>query len=303
MSEAFFWFEPGGVFNLLGSTIGFNGINGEASLTLLAGGTGLEMPPVRRTHEAVAGVAGTRLRVVEHDMRTVDLAVMLEGSSDAQLRTEMRAWRQRFDPKRGDSQLWCLSSDGYFTALTCRYAEGLDKVIQGQSADQNEGVQLAVVTLEADDPYWYDIGEIFASWTLGGAIPKWFDPGTSKAILPIQLAASSVVGRQILDNDGEVDAWPRWTISGPGSAISVQNNTTGRVFTWSQTLGDEDQLVIDTFPGVKTVELNGDWAFGALTKYDLWPLVKGPNDVTVTVADATTDSRVDVSFRRGWLGR
>lgn len=300
MADRFFWLEPGatiftpGAFNeLTAPTLGV--ARGQ-------GGTGLHMPPIRRTHLQVAGLAGTRLQTIQHDMRVVDLPFRFAAGSEEALRALLRTWRRRLDPLRGPGQLWCIADDGRAFILTGHYVQGLEldeSTTNRATSDLNrEPSQLAVLAWEADDPYWYDAIEQSAGWVLGGPVPKWFTPRW----LPIVLAPSSLTGRATIANAGEVDAWPRWTISGPGSTITVTNVTTGRSFTWAGSLDDTDQLVVDTSPGVKTVTVNGVDAFGLLTGWDMWPLVTGANDVAVSLSESTADSRIDVAYRNGWLG-
>jgi len=301
MSDAFFWLEPGAVLNFLGPGFGVSALNGFADgAEIVEGVHGLHMPPIRRTHAPIAGVPGTRLLTVAHDMRTFDLPLMIRGGSEQDLRVQLRAWRRRFDPTRGDGQLLVATDDGKLLSIACRYAQGLE-ADEGAST-RFPGVQLAVVTFEADDPYWYDLALQTQSWAMGGTVPLWFDVGTSKNILPVTLGASSLSGLTTLNVDGEARTWPVWTFAGPGSNLILTNLTTGRSFAWSNTLADSDVLVIDTRPGVKTVLLNGAPAGDALTAWDLWPLEVGANDVQVTVSSSTTTSQVTVEWHTAWLG-
>lgn len=299
MADQYYWLEPGGTFNFLGTSTGFTALNGFTNgIEILDGVKGLHMPPIRRVHQAVADVPGTRLMALEHDMRSFDLPIAIRGGSEEELRALMRAWRQRFDPRRGDSQLIVTTLDGLLLALTCRYAQGLE-VDESSQSGRSAGFQPAVLTFEADDPYWYDVGEQTQSWVVGGTIPTWFQSGN---ILPIVLGASSLSGETTLDVGGEVQTWPIWTIAGPASGIVVANLTTGQTFGWGSTLVDTDVLTVDTRPGIKQVLLNGGPAQDALTSYDLWPLVTGANDVQVSVSGATAGSQVSVSWHNAYLG-
>lgn len=300
MPDVYFWLEPGGTGNIFGDSIGFSALNGFADgVEVLDGVKGLHMPPIRTARVPVAGIAGQRRQSTQHDMKPYALPLIVQGASEEALTALLRRWRVRFNPVRGDGQLWVATTDGRLLALTCRYASGMEI---DQSADSRfPGAQLAIPTFEADDPYWYDVVETSGGWVLGGVVPKWFAPSDSKRILPLQFAPSSINGTSTLVNDGEVDSWPSWAITGPGAVITVTNETTGRAFSWTGTLADGDRLTIATRPGLESVLVNGVEAWD-LFSGDLWPLIEGPDVVTVTLSDATSSSRIDGSFRNGWLG-
>jgi hypothetical protein len=163
-----------------------------------------------------------------------------------------------------------------------------------------------VLAFEADDPYWYDVLETTQSWGLGGTIPKWFDPGTSKRILPVQLAASSLGGggtsALAIDVDGQVQTWPTWTLYGAAATVVVDNETTGKSFALDAGLAAGDVLELDTRPGIKTVLKNGAAAFSLLTAWDLFPLVPGDNAINVTITGADANTELVAAWRPAWLG-
>lgn len=289
-SASLIWYDPTGTRSTL---TGFM-----EGVEVLEGVHGLQMPAIRTNRAPVAGLPGTRLQNVQHDFRTIDIPVLFEATSAEQLRDLLATWRHRFDPTRGDGQLWYVTSTATRT-LTCRYMEGLEA--DEDSAHFSPTRQTAVLVFAADDPYWYDFNTSSQSWALAGTVPKWFAPPT-KSILPLSFASSAVNGTNSIFNDGEVEAWPKWTIDGPATAITVTNDLTDETFTWAHALAAGERLVIDTRPGVKTVLWNAAPAFSYLTSYQLFALAPGLNIVTVALAGAAAGSNVTVEWKPAYLG-
>lgn len=259
--------------------------------------SGRYMPPVTITDQKVPEIAGSRLRSVRHEARELTFAIYVEGD----LPTQEAALRQLvhwFDPRRGDIRLRNTAADGTDRDLTCRYESGLD--LDETLGDMSSPtLQRALVTVRADDPYWYDTGQESAAFSPVTSSPVWFDGGM---ILPIKLGSSAVFGGTILTIDSDVDIWPRWTITGPGTALVITNLTTGREFAWGGTLTGGQQLLIDTTPGVKTVlRENGSNQFGAMTEWDLWPFVAGDNHINVSLTGTSGASLIAAAWRNAHL--
>lgn len=155
------------------------------------------------------------------------------------------------------------------------------------------------LTLEADDPFFEDtatIGQTFYGvTTAAGILP----------LLPIALASSSVLGAAVVLNDGGADAYPVWTITGPGTP-TLANSTTGRSFGLSSALAAGQVVQVDTRPGQQAATDLGTHAnlWSSLVQSsprDLWPLVPGTNDLSITLSGATSASSVVLSYKRRWL--
>src|ERR1700749_561388 len=75
-------------------------------------------------------------------------------------------------------------------------------------------------TLQTPDPYWSDLvaqNLVFTVSAVPGILP----------LLPIQLAASTIIGNATIINSGSALAYPTWTITGPGTP-TIQNLMTVR---------------------------------------------------------------------------
>ena len=124
-------------------------------------------------------------------------------------------------------------------------------------------------------------------------------------LLPISLQGASSFGDVIITNDGQADAYPVWTITGPGTP-TVNNNTTGRSWSWDVALNPGQVIVVDTMPGQQSAIDQGTglsvWSdLVTNSPRDLWPLIRGDNDVNISVSGASAATSVAMSYLRRWL--
>lgn len=263
------------------------------------GVTGRGIPPIRRVRHNVAGQPGSVLDDVKHDMRTLQVPVLLQASNESDRTALIRDWSHRFDPERGPSILDLVAADSTERLLTASYASGLEVV--EDASNRFPGTQAAVLTFESDDPYFYDTVQQSESFGSSGTSTPWFlDP--TKSILPVSLSSSAILGSATVATASDVEVWPIWTVIGPGSELVIRNNTSGRQFLWGGTLTAGQQLIIDTRPGVKTLLSDTDVnLFGGLTAWDLWPLLAGDNDLEVTMAGTDLSSEIDLAWTDRFL--
>lgn len=90
----------------------------------------------------------------------------------------------------------------------------------------------------------------------------------------------------VLDNDGDVADWPTFTITGPASAVGVDNVSSGRMWRMKDLASDETLRIV-TQPGVARVEVSSVNAYGRLVdRSQLWPLGPGRNVLAVKFTGA-----------------
>jgi hypothetical protein len=254
--------------------------------------TGRFMPPIAFEEEGVPEQPGLRLRAVRHQAREFVIPVLLRADSDAELRAAIRDLVARMDPTRGDGIIRVTAPGGDQREIVCRYAGGLELTEEPAWRSQK-----AAVVFRAHDPYWRatsDTQQIFESGDSAGFFP----------FFPLRLTSSEIFADATVTNTGDVETWPVWTITGPGSAIVLRNLSTGKQLSLSVTLGGGESVVIDTRPGAKTVtRSDGTNVFPALSAVSsLWPLRRGSNAVRVEMTSATADSSVTLAWRPRYLG-
>jgi phage-related protein len=281
-SEQFYWIDANGNETAL---------SGSPNFDILVGPTGRFMPPIDLVEQQVPFQAGTRLKQTYVKSRDIDLPLGITGVSKSDLRTQTRNLLNMFNPLLGDGQLKIIAEDGSQRLINCRYSSGLEI--------QETGLlwQNVIIVLKAFDPYWYDPNPIVQTFTVG-------TPATFFPILPMRLTSSTVFADTTINNEGDVESWPTWIITGPGDTIYIRNLTTGEFININYTLQPGETIYIDTRLGKKTVTLgDGTNLYPNLSSdSSLWALQSGNNQIRIEMQNSQVASSVQLSYQNRYWG-
>jgi hypothetical protein len=243
-----------------------------------------------------AGMDGARVDAISVPPGEPTVALRIRANGVEDLRNKVRGLVRAMRPRSGLGSLVWTIEDGRSRRLQC-YCVG------GMEGDESTDSTLyghwwrTVLKFYAPDPWWtgdeqrIDVG-------LGAG-------STFFPIPPINLSASTVQGRFVIDlSDSDAPTFPVWTVTGPGSALVLRNETSGRDITVSVSLAAGETVVIDTRPDRQSVRRgDGTNLMGAVTSDPaLWPLLDGVNVVSVALAGATGDSRIFGTFQPRFAG-
>ena len=133
-------------------------------------------------------------------------------------------------------------------------------------------------------------------WT----VPTGQDDIQGVPFFPIMLSASTIQGAKQLDIQGDADAYPIWTVYGPGEDFEIINRTTGERFFLEGEI--TSPITIDT----RTEQLSAD----GMSNMELWarvprelstfPLKPGRNDISFVIVNATEQSKVELRYAEQW---
>jgi len=282
-SEQFYWIDANGNETALSGSSNFN---------ILVGPTGRFMPPVDLVEQQVPFQAGTRLKQLYVKSRDIDLPLGITGTSKSDLRTQVRNLLNMFNPLLGDGTLKIIAEDGSQRQIKCRYSSGLEI--------QETGLlwQNVIVVLKAFDPFWYDPSTIVQTFKLNE------NPGLFFPILPLRLVSSTIFADVTLNNQGDVETWPEWIVTGPCDSLVLSNLTTGEITDLQVSLEAGETITIDTSPYVKTItKSDGTNLYYTMTDTSsLWALQEGNNSIQIQMSNATTDSSVQLSYSLRYWG-
>lgn len=256
--------------------------------TIIRGKTGILAPETTLETQRLGGIL--RMSAYRQERRPVDLPYFLEGDSPNEPDPVDVYGKARaiLDVLRlGEGTLRVQRDDGVERELrSCYYRDGLRE--QNLPGDALR----TVLSFDALDPYWYATADINVEYTNAGTPTPSFFP-----FFPLRLLYSQIVDSQIINNPG-VECWPIWTITGPGSSLSLVNQTTGKTTIWTGTLTAADVLEIDTRPLFKTIRKNGAnaWSNVPASTSELWSLATGDNSILVTMTDVTVETVARLTF-------
>lgn len=292
MTELFQWIDPNGsVTNLYGSTY-----------RVAWDVAGRFSPATRFEADGVPDQDGARLRNVLFATREFVLPIWVKGTSAANLRTNIRTLVTAMNPKRGDGRIRITSPLGDQREIVCRAASGFDG---SEKLGDTSGAlaQCFPVLFKAFAPYWQDVADIVAGpWTVGSS------PGSFFPFFPIRLSSSEVFAQTTIDNTGDDDAWPVWTISGPGDNFKLRNLTTGKALDiGAYFIVAGEVITIDTQPTgptrrTITSNINGNLYTRLTVSSAMWPLIPGSNQVSIEMGTASAGvTSVQMARRQKYL--
>lgn len=269
----------------------------DGPVILQPGFTGFDMPPVTLFTDGTPGLAGASWQGGHDDVRTVFLPIYTEGATRAEAVNTRREFLRSLHWARGAATICVAEADGYRRYLDCVYTGGAEGS-EGQG-DSGQHWTTYGLTLQAiDNPYWY--GDLItpSSWAVADPRPFFpLNPGV------FTLSASNVLGETVIDNVGDVDAYPIWELIGPATQLTLRRGT--RTFQINATLATGEVLVIDTNKKQQTIidnHGNNRWSDVQVGAIDLWPLAPGNNAVTIEVAGGLVgNTRVVLGYQPRYL--
>ena len=125
-------------------------------------------------------------------------------------------------------------------------------------------------------------------------------PAPVPAPLTSTIVSTSPTDPLVLTNAGNANAYPTFTITGPGTDFTISNSTTGHSFTVSETLLAGESIIID--PWKKEITKSGSNILGSFSGSWIY-LQAGVNTITFsTLSGSTTDTQLRTVFKDTYLG-
>jgi hypothetical protein len=224
------------------------------------------------------------------ESRTLTLNGYIFGANRGEVRSNFRLLSSALNAKNGEKTFRVITDDAVTRDITCIHTGDFSGT---ESTTGRVVFQPVSLTFFATDPFWTDSADQTLTFTAGeesGWFPLFFD-----------LAASDIYSTATIDNDGDIEAWPIWVITGPASDIVLRNLTTGDYWSWSETLATGAILTIDTRPGHKSVlDQTGNSQMWAMDG-EFWQFSTGKTNVRVELNGADSTTAVSLSYRQRYL--
>lgn len=229
---------------------------------------------------------GTRVRHIQPQARTITWPLRVRADTHLELVHGWRDIARAFTQTRrlGPGTLRVMRPDGDAREIEAYYQAGFDG-----EPEQGWLYDTAVLSLYCEDPYWRSAEPV--------TLPYQQATGASYLNPYMTVSPSSVLGTTTAHNAGDAEAWPVWEITGPATAITATNDTTGEAFTMTATLTAGQTATITTDPPAVRGPAGENWSNklswpGAV----LWGLQPGSNDVEFAVTGSTSATRVVLSY-------
>ncbi len=235
---------------------------------------------------------GEQVRFIRTEARRITWPLHVWGETYLQFQQRYRRIMRAFTmttQRRVPGILTVYLPDGSARWIAAYYETGF-----GGESGENWLRANPVLTLYCPDGYWSDVDPITVT-RVGGVVAE--DASFFNPFLNLSGASSHAIGETVINNPGEIDAWPVWTVTGPMTKLTAVNATLGVQFGLTTPLTEGQEVRITTLrptvrgPGDSNLTGSLDWPSAVL-----WPLIPGDNQITFSMADATTASKVELTF-------
>lgn len=282
MAEQIVWTSPDGTSVVL--------TDEAAGYRAMANGTtGLRSVTYELTSSRYAHMDGATVDAIRTEANQPTLGLLLRADDEVDFRARTRQLVRAMRPKAGLGTISVSNETGETRSLGCYCVGGLEGD-EATDATLPGAWWKVLLRFFAPDPWWYGPEQTLE---VGLGEPVTFFP-----IFPLRLSSSTVQGEFTVDLSGsDAPSFPLWTVTGPGTALVLRNETTGREITVDTTLSAGQTLLIDTRPGFQSVRSGGVNLMGSVgSDPALWPLVDGVNEISVQLTGATGDSRISAQY-------
>jgi hypothetical protein len=239
---------------------------------------------------------GVRVRHIQPQQRLITWPLYVFADTHAEFTTLWRAVAAAFtDTSRiGPGTLEIARPDGTTRQVDAFYEAGFDG-----SGKQGYGItsDYCVITLMCEDPYWRDAAPTH--------VHRAYATGVDYLVPYPSVSSAQVLGQTDLFNPGDAEAWPSWTITGPGAAFTATLLDTGEAFTVDPNaaavahgnLTAGQYVTVDTDPP-RVRYMDGSVWTGALNWPGavLWALPPGHSTATFALTGASAGAAVDLSY-------
>lgn len=272
---------------------------GSGGIWITPGRRGFHAPSYDFFEDVSPAADGAFFRGVRAPVRELFVPLFFTGTTREALTTLRRSFAAATSPRRGACVLTVAQPAGDRRSIEVWRGEGME----GEDGPGEWGVTAMRygLVLRALDPFFYG-DEVVQSWA--ASVTQAFFPFPHSATNFVKLVPSQVLGSVTVENVGDVDAYPRWEIAGPSTAVTLANSTSGKTLTLTASMSSSNKRLIDTRPGVATIadETGANkWAELAAGSA-LWTLQPGTNALSVTVTGSTSLTRATLTYRPRFEG-
>lgn len=270
------------------------------ALSEARGGVGRLAPTWNVVFAESPGVAGARWVSARKTQRAYTVRLNVRGANRGILADAMADVIAGLTPEAGPGTLVVAarigSEYGRVRRISAVYAGGLegDEVWSWQRATNAQ----FVLRFLTEDPVWYTLEPVLASWS----------PRTPEPFFPMVLSSgdaflsqAGLIPAAVLDIAGDTESWPRWSVTGPFARMRVTNDRSGEW--WQVSRGAEDapdSVVLTSKPGVVSLRTTAGVNVYRQLSGRPFALLAG-DSVTVEVDGQSSTTRLDMAVDEAWL--
>jgi hypothetical protein len=240
-------------------------------------GTGITPSELRVTQSASDGAVWRSTRKQSRDF---DIPLVVFGSSRPDLESRLRQLARALSDRQGQPTLRAVYPSGEEWAIKVNFVAGAETTY---GEDGNNLFARWPMTWQAPDPYW--VSNTIVSFAVGSSGGQGLLPELDE----LNVSSSQALGNVTLDNPGDVDAYPVWTLEGPFTDVVITRGGVG--FTYNEELLVGESVVIDAKAATVLSGSTNKYEFlGSAPK--LFAIPAGPSEISLVANGADSNTRI-----------
>lgn len=264
---------------------------------LTYGVTGLGIAPVESEIVSIPSGHGALLRHTRLKEREIFLPVTLFGRSYEECDRHRDELMALVDPTKGPVRITVQSKTRNRDArwIEAIYSDGLD----GDYGAGHTGFTHKIgLKFKAPLAFWSK-DTVSRIWQIAPGVKPFLS--RSQEFFPVILTSSAIAGAFRIEIEGEQPVWPTWTVTGPGTDLTIAAN--GKKIHYEGGLRMGEVVTIDAGEGdvYNAANTAGQlWSRISLDS-EFFQLQPGLNDIQVTLTEASKDSMLTMAYRPQYL--
>lgn len=279
-------------------TLSFQGSNGDViefsdngPFILTTGVLGFGIPPVQVRIDPSAADGGIH-RFTRRGVRDLDLPIVIIDTDRDTVEQELRRLANLLNDTAGPTIIRATYSTGEVWELSGHYVGGADAV---RGEEENLIFARWVVQLQCPNPYWIRQASESVSVGTGGAGRGLI--GTGRTLSKLQVSSSQAIGTVILENPGDVDAYPVWQFEGPMDSVTITNSDGTKTFTYDAPILLGSTVTVDTFTGLVTDQTGANQYANLGPSPKFFTIPAGESDAEILAIGTDANSLISLFFQ------
>lgn len=261
------------------------------------GVTGLGIAPVENELVSIPSGHGALLRHTRLTEREIFLPVVLFGRSYEECDEHRDELMSLVDPTKGPVRITVQSHTRNEDSrwIEAIYSDGLD----GDYGSGHTGYTHTLgLKFKAPAAFWSSDG-LSRRWQIAPGVKPFISK--TQNFFPVVLTSSSIAGRFQIEVQGDQPVWPTWTVTGPGTDLTIEAG--GKRIRIDGALAAGEVITIDTATGDVYNGTNTDGQLWSRISLDtqFFQLAPGANTVKVTFTGADEQSELSMAYNPQYL--
>lgn len=234
-------------------------------------------------------IGGSKWRRTRRGARSIDLPLGIFGTSRQDVENKLRLLIRTLGDKVTPARLVATYPNGERVYTEVHYSGGINPVYGSDADTEGQEFCRIILTLVAPRPYWTE--ETAVTYAVAAPVSG---RNLLPALVKLRVSSSQALGSVTVENPGDVEAWPVWTITGPGSSFTLSLGDLELSYPTAIAVGEV--ITVDTVTKKVTSSVHGNVFANLAPAPKFFPIPAGASEVEAEVIGATSAAVVTMYF-------